>query len=483
MASHEVIIIGAGFGGLGAAIRLHQLGVDDVLLLEKDKDVGGTWLQNTYPGCACDVSTELYSYSFALNPDWSRKYAPQPEIQAYLKACAQRFGVFEKVKLSAEVARVEWDDAAKRWRVTLKSGESHDARFVISAIGGLSRLALPKVEGLASFTGAQFHSQKWDHGYQLAGKRVAVIGTGASAIQIVPELAKRVGKLLVFQRTPPWIVPRGDGPVPGWQRWLYRNVPGVQRLVRWSQYWFSELKALGFLHPSLGGVGQWLARRHLARQVPAGPLREALTPRYAMGCKRVLISDDYYPAFSQPNVQLVPKAVTRLEGNEVIDASGERHAVDCLVLATGFNVIDPMGPLEVVGRDGRTLKQAWANGLSSNLGTMVSGFPNLFILSGPNTGIGHTSMVFMIECQLRYAMAAIRAARQGQWKTVEVRTESERELNEQIARRSKETVWMKGECRSWYLDEHGRNGVIWPDYTFKFWWRTRRFEPKHHLSS
>jgi cation diffusion facilitator CzcD-associated flavoprotein CzcO len=481
VASHEVIIIGAGFAGLGAAIRLRQLGITDVKLLEKDRDVGGTWLQNTYPGCACDVSTELYSYSFALNPDWSRKYAPQPEIQRYLKSTAERFGVLEKVQLSAEVARVEWSEPQHQWNVTLKSGETHTARFVISAIGGLSRLALPKVEGLADFTGVQFHSQRWDHDYDFAGKRVAVVGTGASAIQIVPELAKRAGKLLVFQRTPPWIVPRGDGPVSGLRRFLYRAVPGFQRLVRWAQYWFSELKALGFLHPSMGGLGRWMSRRHLEKQVPAGELREALTPRYQMGCKRVLISDDYYPALQQPNVQLVPKAVARVEGNALIDATGERHEVDCLVLATGFNVIDPMGPLEVAGREGRTLKSAWANGLSSNLGTMVSGFPNLFILSGPNTGIGHTSMVFMIECQLQYAMSAIRAAVRGQWRTLEVRAESERALNEMIAQRSKETVWLNGQCRSWYLDENGRNGVIWPDYTFKFWWRTRRFVPDHHV--
>ncbi len=482
--AHEVAVIGAGFAGLGAAIRLAQLGVEDVVLLERNRDVGGTWLQNTYPGCACDVPTELYSFSFALNPDWSRTYAPQPEIHAYLKRCAEQFGVLAKVRLGVEVTRAEWDGAAAQWVVHLAGGEAVRARFLVSAIGGLSRPALPKLDGLEHFKGRVFHSQRWDHSFPLEGKRVAVVGTGASAIQIVPALAPKVAQLTVFQRTPPWIMPRNDRPLSAVRRGLYRSVPGLQRLLRWVRYWQHESQFVGFLHPRLmSRVGERQARRHLARQVADPKLREALTPRYGMGCKRILLSDDYYPALQRPNVRLVTSAAVRVEGDAVIDADGGRHEVDALVLATGFHATDPLGPLEVHGRGGVEIRQGWKSGLSAYLGTMVSRFPNLFILNGPNTGVGHNSLVFMVESQLNYLAGAVREVREHGAKTVEVRREVEEAFHQELAARSVHTPWLGGGCRSWYLDGEGRNGTLWPDYTFKFWWRTRHFEPQSHLVS
>jgi cation diffusion facilitator CzcD-associated flavoprotein CzcO len=479
---HEVVIVGAGFAGLGAAHQLRRAGVTDVVVVERDRDVGGTWQQNTYPGCACDIPTELYSFSFALNPDWSRVFAPQVEIQAYLRRFAEESGVLEQVRLGTEVTRLEWDDAAARWRVHLSGGEVLKARFLVSAIGGLSRAAFPDLPGLERFEGRAFHSQRWDHAFDLSGKRVAVVGTGASAIQIVPALAPKVAELTVFQRTPPWILPRGDRPVSALKRAMFRRVPGFQRLMRWKRYWLHELDMLGFLHPTvMARVGERQARRHLEAQVADPGLRERLTPRYTMGCKRVLLSDDYYPALQRENVRLVTAPAAKVEGRAVVDAEGGRHEVDALVLATGFHATDPLGPLEVVGRGGVGLKQAWANGLSAHLGTMVAGFPNLFILAGPNTGIGHTSLVFMIECQLRYLLGAVRAARRGGFRTVEVRPEVERAFTEALERRSRRTVWLEGGCRSWYLDEHGKNGTTWPDFTFKFWWRTRTFAARQHL--
>ncbi len=479
---HEVVIIGAGFAGLGAAYLLQQQGVSDVVLVERADDVGGTWQQNTYPGCACDVPTELYSFSFALNPGWTRVFAPQPEIHAYLRRFAERQGLLGRVRLNTEVTRLEWDEAARRWRVHLAGGDVLKARFAVSAIGGLSRAAFPQLPGLEQFEGRAFHSQQWDHSFALEGKKVAVVGTGASAIQIVPALAGKVGELTVFQRTPPWILPRHDAKVSALKRWLFRWLPGFQRLMRWKSYWMHELQMLGFLHPALMRLtGERQARRHLEAQVEDPALRERLTPHYTMGCKRVLLSDDYYPALQRPNVKLVTAGAARIEGRTVVDTAGGRHEVDALVLATGFHATDPLGPVEVLGRGGVGLKQAWASGLSAHLGTMVAGFPNLFILAGPNTGIGHNSLVFMIECQLRYLLGAVKSARQGGWRTVEVRPEVEHAFSEALARRSQRTVWLAGSCRSWYLDEHGRNGTTWPDYTFKFWWRTRAFAAGQHL--
>jgi cation diffusion facilitator CzcD-associated flavoprotein CzcO len=476
----EVIIIGAGFAGLGAAIKLKEMGIDDFVLIEKSNDVGGTWQQNTYPGCACDVPSALYSFSFALNPDWSRAFAPQQEIQDYLCRCTDAAGLRPKVRLNTEVRRAAWDGATSRWRVTLGDDQVLEARFLISAIGGLSRPAVPNLPGLENFQGKTFHSQRWDHGYSLEGKKVAVIGTGASAVQIVPAVAPIVSKLEVFQRSPTWIIPRGDKAISPARRALFRTMPPLMRLWRWLIYFLLEARAIGFLNPRFMGLGERIARRHLDAQVKDPALKEALSPKYRMGCKRAILSDEFYPALQRPNVELVTSGIARIDAHSIHTVDGKQHEVDCIVLATGFQATDPLGPVEVVGRNGVRLKELWADGIAAYKGTTVSGFPNLFFLVGPNTGIGHTSLVFMIEAQLGYVMDAIKSMRKLGVARAEVKPEVQARFNADIARRSEGTVWRSGGCTSWYLDSKGRNAAIWPGFTVGFWLATRRFDVREY---
>ena len=481
MNSFEVIIIGAGFAGLGAALKLKGLGIEGFVVLEKSNDVGGTWQQNTYPGCACDVPSVMYSFSFALNPEWSRAYAPQQEIQDYLCRCADAARLREKVQLNTEVKSASWDPDTARWRVTTSNDQVLEARVLISAIGALSRPAVPHLPGLENFRGKTFHSQRWDRSYSLEGKRVAMIGTGASAVQIVPAIASVVSKLEVFQRSATWIVPRNDQAISVTRRALFRTVPLLMRLWRWLLYLLLEGGVIAFLRPGVMRLGERAARRHLRTQVKNPALREALTPHYRMGCKRVILSDDFYPALQRPNVELVTAGITRIDASSIHTADGKQHEVDCIVLATGFQATDPLGAVEVVGRDGLRLREVWADGMSAYKGTTVAGFPNLFFLVGPNTGIGHTSLVFMIEAQLSYVMGAITAMRKRGVAQVEVKPEVQAQFNADIVRRSKGTVWQSGGCTSWYLDSKGRNTTVWPGFTFAFWLATRRFDAQHYV--
>ena len=473
----EVIIIGAGFSGLGAAMRLQKRGVEDFVILEKSDDVGGTWQQNTYPGCACDVPSVMYSFSFALNPEWTRAYAPQKEIYAYLGRCADAAGLRKKVRLRTEVKRAAWDGAASRWRVTTGDGQVLSARALISGIGGLSRPAVPQLRGLENFKGKTFHSQRWDHSFPLEGKKIAVIGTGASAVQIVPALALGAARLEVFQRTPTWVVPRGDHAISATRRSIFRTFPVLMRLWRWLIYFLLEVRAIGFLRPRVMRLGERVARRHLEAQVKDAALREALTPKYRMGCKRAILSDDFYPTLQRPNVELVTSEIVRVGEHSIETADGRSHEVDCIVLATGFQATTPLGPVEVVGRDGHRLADAWADGMVAYKGTTVAGFPNLFFLVGPNTGVGHNSLVFMIEAQLNYVMGAV--AHGG---VVEVKPEVQARFNDEVLRRTQGTVWSSGGCNSWYLDAKGRNTTIWPGFTVAFWFATRRFDARNYVA-
>ena len=476
----RIAIAGSGFAGLGMAIRLKQRGIEDFVVFERAAEVGGTWRDNDYPGCACDVPSHLYSFSFAPNPTWSRAFSPQAEIQAYLRSCAERFGITPHLRLEHAVLEAAWNEAEKRWHIQTSRGP-FTAEVLISAMGALSEPRLPELPGLGKFQGKVFHSARWDHGFELEGKRVAVVGTGASAIQFVPAIQPKVRKLDLYQRTPPWIVPRRDRAISGFERGVFRSLPAAQRLVRGAIYSVRELMVLGFMHPSLMRPVQRLALRHLARQVPDPALRARLTPNYAIGCKRILISNDYLPALGQPNVEVITDGIGEVRANGVVTRDGTERPADAIIFGTGFQVTDPPAARHIRGRDGRTLAETWNGSPQAYLGTTFAGFPNLFMLLGPNTGLGHTSVVFMIECQISHVLRALRFMDERSVAALEPRAEAQAAFVAELERRLGPTVWNAGGCASWYLDATGRNSTIWPGSTWAFKRRVERFEPGNYL--
>ena len=481
--SVDVAIVGSGFSGLGMAIRLEQEGRHDFVVLERGEEVGGTWESNTYPGCACDIPSHLYSFSFALNPDWSQTYSRQPEIREYLRRCADRFGVRPKIRFRCEVTAASWNDERGRWELDTTDGPLH-ARVLIAGAGPLFEPKYPELPGLDDFRGALFHSARWDHDFDLAGKRVAVIGTGASAIQFVPEIQPEVERLHVFQRTPPWVVPSSNRPVTSWERRLYRALPPAQRAVRAFTYAIREILVLGFVkRPRLMRPVERLARRHMEEQISDPALLERVRPDYSIGCKRILPSNGWYPALGKPNVELVTDGITEVRANSIVGADGVEREVDAIVLGTGFHVTDMPIAQVVRGRAGRSLDDIWRGSPRAHRGSTVAGFPNLFLLLGPNTGLGHNSMVYMIESQISYVLDALRTMQTEDVTTVDVRPEVERAYNAAIDERMQGTVWNTG-CSSWYFDSTGRNGAIWPDWTWRFRQRTSRFDAANYeLSS
>ncbi len=477
---HHVIVVGTGFAGLGMAIRLRQEGVTDFVVLERAGDVGGTWRDNGYPGCACDVPSHLYSFSFELNPAWSRSFSSRQEIWDYLRHCTDRYGVRPHIRFHHEVLDAAWDHEQRRWRVRTSRGEL-TSDVLVTGTGALSDPAIPDIPGLDSFRGAVFHSAQWDHDYDLRGRRVAVVGTGASAIQFVPQIQPVVDSLTVFQRTPPWILPRNDRDNSAVEHKLYRAVPGLQRLTRAAIYWARELSVPGFTNnPRLLKVAELIARRHLRRHVPDPALRAKLTPDYAIGCKRILLSNDYLPALMKSNVDVVASGIAEAGPNWVRAADGTRREVDAVIFGTGFHVTDMPVAARIRGRDGRTLAEQWSEGAQAHRGTTVAGFPNLFILVGPNTGLGHTSMIYMIESQLAYTVDALRYLRRSGATAVEVRPQAQVAYNDAVQSRMDRTVWNAGGCVSWYLDAQGRNTTLWPTFTWRFRRATRTFRPEEY---
>ncbi len=472
----RIAIVGAGFGGLGAAIRLKQRGHHDFVILERAADLGGTWRDNAYPGCTCDVPSHLYSFSFAPNPDWSHSFSGQAEIWAYLRRCADRHGLAPHLRFDHDVRGAAWDPARGRWVIETSRG-TLTADVLVAAAGPLAEPRVPDLPGLASFAGTAFHSARWRHDHDLTGRSVAVVGTGASAAQFVPEIAGTVGRLTVFQRTAPWVLPRRGRPLRGWEHRLYRTVPAAQRLARASLYWTREATAIGFLHPKAMAIARRMAERHLARAVPDPELRLRLTPDYTIGCKRVLLSNDYLPALTRDNVTVVAEGVRAVTPTGVVTASGARHDVDTIIFGTGFHVTDmPLGD-RIRGRHGQTLAEVWRGSPQAYLGTTVTGFPNLFLLLGPNTGLGHTSVVFMIECQIAHLLAALAHLDRTGTTAVEPTPSAQAGFVAEVDRRMVGTVWVSGGCQSWYLDATGRNSTIWPGQTFTYRRRARRFDP------
>ena len=472
----DVLVVGAGFSGLGAAIRLTQEGFDDLVVLERGSDVGGTWRDNSYPGAACDVPSHLYSYSFALNPDWSRAFSPQGEIYDYMRDVAHQTGVRDKIRFGVDVLAVDYDPSRERWTVQTDAGE-YDARIVVLGVGALCEPKLPEIEGIDDFGGEVFHTARWDHSVTLADRWVAVIGTGASAIQVVPSIAPTVGHLDVYQRTAPWVLPRVDRRYPEIERTLYRKVPGLQRAVRALQYASREFQVVGLTRTraALAPI-RALGRLQLALQVRDRELRRKVTPDFEIGCKRILLSNTWYPALNRENVELVTTPIDRVTRDGIVTADGVEHPADVLVVATGFHVTDSPFFERVRGSDGRTLADKWASeGMEAYKGTTVAGYPNMFVLVGPATGLGHSSMIYMIESQLNYLVDAVRTMREHELQTVDVRAAVQDAYNRELREDTGETVWVTG-CSSWYLDDKGNAPAVWPDFTFAFRRETREFD-------
>jgi cation diffusion facilitator CzcD-associated flavoprotein CzcO/acetyl esterase/lipase len=473
-APHEVLIVGGGFGGVGMAIMLKRDGIDDFLILERGDGVGGVWRDNTYPGAACDVPSHVYSFSFEPNPDWSRSFASQDEIHAYLRHCAQKYGLAAHLRCHAEVSEASFDEAAGLWRVRLRDGAELSARILITATGQLSNPAMPRIEGLGSFRGPAFHSAHWDHSVDLSGKRIAVIGTGASATQFVPAIALRAGRLTVFQRSPGWIIPRPDKPYRAWQKSLFRAAPWTMRLYRGLIYTQYESRALAFTR------AKWMLkvavglpfRRMLARQVSDPALRARLTPDYPIGCKRILLSSEYLATFGRPNVELVTEGIARVTPSGVETANGKLHEADVIVYGTGFAATRFLAPMRVTGRGGIDLNTAWSAGASSYLGMSVPGFPNFFMLYGPNTNLGHNSIIYMLESQFAHVLRCLHALRKTGAAQLEVEAAPYRAFNAGIQARLTQSAWAG--CRSWYLDEQGRNTVNWPGFSLTYRWLAKR---------
>jgi cation diffusion facilitator CzcD-associated flavoprotein CzcO len=479
---HDVVVIGTGFAGLAMAVALRTEGAEDFLVLERAASVGGTWRDNRYPGCGCDVPTPLYSFSFAPKPDWSYLYARQPEIRAYLEETADAFGVTERVRFGADVASLTWEEDEGRWRIALHGGDELTARVVVGGFGGLTEPNWPEIEGLHDFAGTLVHTASWDDDLDLTGRRVAVVGTGASAIQLVPEVAPVAAHVDVFQRTPPWIAPKLDREIGTREAQLYARVPAAQRALRGSIFAATEFLAMQLTkRPALLAGLERISRRQLRRQVPDPDLRAKMAPDYRMGCKRILFSNSWYPAIARDDVDLVTAGIARVTPTGVVDVDGVEHPADVLVCGTGFGVADVYARMTITGRDGVTLAEAWAEGMEAHRGTTVAGFPNLLLLSGPNTGTGSTSQVFMIESQVHYAMQALRAMREDDLATVEVTPQAQADWNDELQERMQKTVWLVGGCNSWYLDAHGRNRTLYPGLAAEFRRETRRFRPEEHV--
>ena len=470
----NVLIVGTGFSGLCMAIKQKQAGNRNFLLLEEAQDVGGTWRDNHYPGCACDIPSHLYSLSFAPKHDWSRMYPSQPEIFGYMRSVADSYGLRGKIRFGAKMQRAVWDEARAVWTICTEDGRVFEARALVCGMGGLHVPLIPDIPGAGSFAGPSFHSAAWRHDIDLAGKRVAVIGTGASAIQFVPQIAPAAAHLDLYQRTPPWIMPRMDYAFSEQQLRRLKN-PLLRILFRNWIYLTHELRALGFLGGRLfAGAGKGMALKHLARQVKDPALRRKLTPDYELGCKRVLISNDYFPALSRPNVDVITTGIREIRAGGIITQDGVEHPADVIIFGTGFHTTDALASLDIRGIGGVPLAQIYKQGMHAYYGITVPGFPNMFIMMGPNTGLGHNSMVVMIEAQVRYAMSLLTQMKRRGWGAADVRADIEARYNTELQQRLAKTIWQTGGCKSWYQDANGKNTTLWPGFTLEYVWRTRR---------
>ena len=470
----RAVIIGTGFSGLGMSIALLKQGVDHVIL-EKADEVGGTWRDNTYPGAACDVPSHLYSYSFEPKPDWDHLFSFQPELFDYLKDVADKYDLRRHIVFNAKVNRAHWDEDEYRWHVFTESGQEYVAQFLISGAGALHIPSIPDIESLDQFSGAAFHSAQWDHGVDLTGKTVAVVGTGASAIQLIPEIVERVGELQLYQRTPAWVLPRTNVAIPRALKRAFRYLPGLRAMLRVGIYWGAEGGAYAMnRRPALLKGVEVLGRRYIRREISDPEVQRKLTPDYRAGCKRLLGSGTYYKAIESSKTELITEAITRATPDGIVTADGRTRKVDVVIFATGFHVTDSYKYINIKGRNGEDLVDRWGHeGIAAHRGITVADLPNAFFLLGPNTGLGHNSVVFMIESQIRYVADAIKSVDAAGVQALSPLRAAQDRFNEELQRKLAGSVWNTGGCKSWYLDEHGYNRTVWSGFTWEYWLSTR----------
>ena len=480
----SVGIVGAGFGGIGIAIRLRQAGYEDFTIFERGDSVGGVWRANTYPGAACDVPSHLYSFSFAPGHHWSSRYAPQPEILRYLEDCKRDYRLEPNLRLETEIVAASFDAEEGRWTLTTDGGESHDFDVLVTACGQLTRPAVPAIPGLEEFEGTAFHSAEWDHDHDLAGRQVAVIGTGASAIQFVPAIAPAVERMTIYQRSAPWVLPKSDRRYPEWERRIFRRFPARVAASRLGLFAFFESGTYAF-------TGKYwvmrpfraIADRERRAQLADPELRAKATPDYEMGCKRILFTSDWYPTLTRDNVDLVTGRVERITPGGVIGADGMERAADTIIWGTGFHSHNFVAPMDVHGLDGRELNAVWRETPEAYLGTTVSGFPNMFVMYGPNTNHGSGSVPFTLESQFNYVLDGIRRLREDDLRWIDLKPEVQAAWHREIAERSRPTVWITGGCASWYLNDAGENTNNWPGPWLEYRRRTRRIDPADYRAA
>lgn len=477
-AYYQVAIIGAGFGGLAMAIRLLQRNIHNFVILEKSDEVGGTWRENQYPGAACDVQSHLYSLSFAPKTDWSKRYAEAPEIFQYIQDVVQQFNLREYCQFNSEVVHTEYHEKDCVWYVALKDGRQLSCQYLVFASGPLHVPQIPHIKGIEKFQGKVFHSSQWDHQYNLNSKVVASIGTGGSAIQYIPEIAPQVKQLYVMQRTAAWVIPRDERKYLNIEKKLFKQADWFRKLHRARLYWSNESRAIPIMQPSVMKYTQKLAEAFIRFQVKDKQLAQKLTPDYIMGCKRILVSNKYFPTFNRDNVELVTDAIQELTADSIITKDGKMRKIDCLIYGTGF-ITDPriyLQPFSCIGEHGVELKQAWKDGAESYYGISHKGFPNLFQLLGPNTVLAHNSVIFMIESQVDYILQMMDLVAQSQSNAIVVKDQVQDQFNHDVQDMLNNTVWQSG-CVSWYQQDGGKNFALWPTYTWKYWLKTKSLHP------
>lgn len=470
----DIAIIGTGFGGIGIAIQLQKAGFRDFILLEKQADVGGCWRDNSYPAAACDVPSHLYSFSFEPKFDWSRKFAPQAEIYQYIADCAQKYQLLPKIQFNTEVVSAQFDAQQGLWIIKTNQ-QTLLARVLISGCGQLNRPAYPKLKGIDSFKGEVFHSATWNHRYDLANKKVAVVGTGASAIQFVPAIVPKVKSLSLFQRSAPYVIPKPDRAYSGIEQRLYAKLPALQEASRAAIYSQHEVRALAFtVFQAALKPFEWQFKRHLNKSVKDPVLRAKLTPDYPLGCKRILISNEYYDALAKPHVNVVNDGIEQITATGITTNDGQHHPVDAIIYGTGFQATDFLSPMHIIGKDGQALNQVWQDGAEAYLGMTVSGFPNLFLLYGPNTNLGHNSILYMLESQFAYIVDALQQMRAHQWQSIDVKNQVQGVYNRWVQAKINQTIWA-ADCNSWYKTESGKNTNNWVGFTLLYRYKTRHF--------
>ena len=480
----KIAIIGAGMSGLGMARALKKAGFEEITLYEKDAGLGGTWFKNTYPGSGCDVPSHLYSYSFALNPHWSRKWAEQKEILAYFESFADKNDLRRHIVFNTAITKATFDAKSSCWTLRTSQGKRLVADILIAGTGQLSTPYIPDIPGLKNFQGTVFHSAQWNHDVNLKNKHVVSVGNGASAVQFVPRIAPLVKKLSIVQRAPNWIVPKLDRPFKAWEKKLFALVPLTMRIYRAFIYWQLEARFFSFRqHKGKKPFIAWekLARglsvKYLHSVIKDAKLRQKLTPNYPVGCKRILISSDYYQTLLKDNVHVVTDSIKAITPTGVELRHGKSIKADVLILATGFRATDFITPVVIQGLQGKRLHQVWKGGASAYKGITVAGFPNFYMLYGPNTNLGHNSIIFMVECQVRYIMKCIKALRQGRFRTMSIKKTVMKKYNTAINKSLKQTVWA-GACESWYKTKDGKITNNWPSWTVRYYLETRKVNLK-----